>query len=456
MSPASSIWQEQAESLLLAGHPSELLTYLDQIQVKDSLVDQRIMFHLRAQAQIYLGDLEGAKSNLLVAERHCGEHIAILRELACVYYQTGEIHQWRQSVLRLQARLAQVEGKLSLKTWAQTKITLGKFLEEDGRIAEAVEAYHQAYLRTKQMGHSQATHLALIQLLRLEALFSRGPELGQWYRELIAQPPPQLTFDLLVEREHTLMLTEIELVGPQHAWARVQALCHNPKTTAPDRRLLIADYIAETASRGFELNADVRGMLPELKAGDAFEQEVFALIESPDETARHLARLNQTATELSWASYLRLLTLHHQLAKDPDCQTELANKLGVLLSTLSPSSRFYWMKRIQKAVFHDDFNFEFDRLNRTISFQGKKLDLNKRRTLCAVFDKLCSESPIDVDELIKHLWQSTFSPEHLHRLRMTVHRLNQLLFELSSIQRVIEMTADKVCLKNSIRIQAVG
>ncbi|MGE0763839.1 MAG: hypothetical protein AB7N80_11225 [Bdellovibrionales bacterium] len=433
-----------------------MLGLLDRLEKPIHQSEQRIMLHLRAQAQILAGDLEGAKSNLLLAERYYGEHVGLLAELTCLYYQTGEIHQWRQCVLRLQARLAAIENQLSVSSWARTKITLGKFLEEDGRVAEAMQAYHQSYLRCKQTADADLTHLSLIQLLRLEALFSRGPELGQWYRELLAQPPLNLTFDLMVEREHTLLLTEIELIGPQHAWSRLQALWADPRTQPPDRRLLLADYLAEAASRGFNTHPSAQEMLPHLLCGDAFEREVAALINRPADSNENMARLNQAAPELSWASHLRLLTLHHQLAQDPKCQAELANKLSILLSTLSPSSRFYWMKRIQSRVFNDDLSFEFNRHTRTVYFQGKALDMSKRRTLCAVFEKLCAEREIDVDDLIRHLWQSGFSPEHLHRLRMTVHRLNQILFELSSIQRVIEMTADRVSLKGAIRIQAVG
>jgi CHAD domain-containing protein len=69
---------------------------------------------------------------------------------------------------------------------------------------------------------------------------------------------------------------------------------------------------------------------------------------------------------------------------------------------------------------------------------------------------VCTEKQVDVDTLIKKLWQADFSPEHLHRLRMAVHRLNHLLFELSAVPRVIEMSADQVAVKASIEIQAVG
>ncbi len=446
-------WAQQAETLLLNGQAAELLHWLDELQIGDNFLEQRIMFHLRAQAQIYLGDLEGAKSNLLRAEKYCGEHISVLRDLACLYYQTGEIHQWRQSVRLLQQRLTEVEFKLSLVTWVQTHVTLGKFLEEDGRIAEAVEAFHKAYLRSREQQAAELAHLALIQLLRLEALFSRGPQLGQWYRELIAGPSHSMTFDLRLEREHTLMLTEIELVGPQHAWNRVLALCQDKKTSAPDRRLLLADYFSETLSRGLELPENATAYASELFEGDAFEREVAHLLTSPSDN--HAQRINAAAAELSWASYLRLLTVHHQLAQGSSLQTELANKLSVLLSSLTPSSRYYWMKRIQSRVFNNDLNFEYNRLHRSIVFQGKLLDLGKRRTLSAVFDKLSIEREIEVEALIRHLWQSEFTPEHLHRLRMTVHRLNQLLFELSAIPRVIEMTSDRVSLKGSVRVQAV-
>jgi hypothetical protein len=444
------------EALLLDGQYQAALDLLDSMNPQSS-VEKRIMLHQRAQISIYLGDLENAKTALLTAERYCGENIAVLRDLACVYYQTGEIHQWRNSLAELSERMERLGLMLKPATWIQTMVTIAKFREEDGAIAEAAQNYQAAYDKACEHELSDLRHLALIQLLRIESLYSRGPQLGQLYRQLLVLAAPSLSFDLLVEREHTLMLAEIDLVGPRSAWTRVSRLLQNPKTSNPDRRLLIADFLAESLIRGHTPSDEARELATRLLLdGDAFEREVALSIEHGQNPLTHLERLQLAASEMSWACYLRLITLHHEINADTKCREELANKLSVLLSTLTPTSRFFWMKRVQTKVFSDQMSLQFHPQQRWVKFQGKTLDLSKKRTLCAVLNLVCTEKQVDVDTLIKKLWQADFSPEHLHRLRMAVHRLNHLLFELSAVPRVIEMSADQVAVKASIEIQAVG
>ncbi len=449
-------WAKKVDAFLLNGEYQAALDVLDSIE-GDTLVERRIMLHQRAQVSIYMGDLENAKTALLTAERHCGENVAVLRDLACVYYQTGEIHQWRNTLSELSERMARLEGNLSETTWIQTTVTLAKFREEDGAIAEAAQSYQAAFERASRLQHSPLRHLTLIQLLRIESLYSRGAKLGHLYRELLVLAAPDMSFDLLIEREHTLMLAEIDLVGPQSAWARVSRLLQNSKTSLPDKRLLIADFVAESLIRGQVLLPEIRqAALDLLVDGDAFEREIGVMLDSNQTAASNLERLQMAAAEMSWACYLRLITLHHQMTTEERCREELANKLSVLLSTLSPTSRFFWMKRVQAKVFADQMSLKFHPEQRWVKFQGKMLDLSKKRTLCAVFNLISAQKRMDVDSLIRHLWQADFSPEHLHRLRMAVHRLNQLLFDLSAIPRVIEMSADQVSVKSSIDIEAVG
>ena len=450
------VWAQKVDALLLAGEYPVALEILDTIEGQ-TLVERRIMLHQRAQISIYMGDLDSAKTALLTAERHCGENVAVLRDLACVYYQTGEIHQWRNTLSELSERMARLDGSLSDTTWIQTTVTLAKFKEEDGALAEAAQSYQAAYDRACRLDSSPLRHLTLIQLLRIEALYSRGPQLGQLYRHLLVLAAPDMSFDLLIEREHTLMLAEIDLVGPQSAWARVSRLLQNKKTCGPDRRLLIADFVAESLIRGQVLIPEAHSLATSLLGdGDAFEREIGLMLDPSQTPAANLERLQLAAAEMSWSCYLRLITLHHQMTAAAACREELANKLSVLLSTLSPTSRFFWMKRIQAKIFTDHMNLQFHPEQRWVKFQGKILDLSKKRTLCAVMNLVSAQKRIDVDSLIKQLWQAEFSPEHLHRLRMAVHRLNQLLFDLSSIPRVFEMSADEVAVKASIDIEAVG
>lgn len=452
----STDWTLACETSLLAGDFAKAQEILDAVSWPEEISQQRIMLHLRSQIQIQLGDLDGAKSNLLRAERYFGENVAVLRDLACVYYQTGEMVQWLQYVEQLKGRLALHRDRLSAQTKVQCKVTLGKFLEELGRVAEASDLYHEAEQSAEAEGRSDLVRLALIQRLRVEALFTRGPDLSRLYTWLLAIPKDEITFDLYVEREHSLMLAEIELIGPQHGWLRVAALMSHSQLTDADQRLLVSDFLMEAMTKHLPVTEEALALAPLLEDGDAYEREIGEISRQQQTKTGDLARLNTLIPELSWGCYLRLLTLHHQTCEGANLKTEIARKLALILGDLPPSSRFYWMRRVQPQVLTLESKLLFDVRHHVVSYQGKQLDLSKKRTLCGLLEQLSISPSLDVDTLIRRLWQSEFSPEHLHRLRMSARRLNELLFELSAIPRVIEMTSDRVSVKGSVSVTAVS
>lgn len=449
-------WAIESEAHLLAGNPQRSLEVLDQVSSLENLSHQRIMLHLRSQAQVYLGDLEGAKSQLLRAEKFFGENIAILRDLACIYHQTGETHQWRNSVEALARRLSDVEAQLTIATWAQTHVTLGKFYEELGRIDQAIRHYELVLERCQQSPHKDLATLALIQRLRVEALFENGPRLGEYYHHLLALPSGEFTFDLWVEREHSLMLAEIELVGPLHAWARALRLLQDARLCAADRRLVIADFLAEATLRQVPLPNQASDYVQELAEGDAFEREMQDFLKLSTPSQETLLRVSDLASELPWASYLRIMTLYHQINEAPEIRIEVDRKLRLLLSGLPPEARYFWLSRLRSQITTETPELSYNRAGRSLIFQGRHIDLSKKRAFCSVLEILLNEPRVEVDQMIRKLWDSSFSPEHLHRLRMTVHRLNQYLFELCAIPRVIEMTAEHVSLRGSVTLSEVG
>lgn len=59
---------------------------------------------------------------------------------------------------------------------------------------------------------------------------------------------------------------------------------------------------------------------------------------------------------------------------------------------------------------------------------------------------------LSIDEAIRKLWGVDFSPEHYHRLRMIVHRLNRLIHEGTSLGKVIEVDSQSVRLKPGFKV----
>lgn len=436
------------EDMLLQGEYEKVLAEIDQVDIQ-SHQQQRIMLHIKAQALIFVGDLEGAKSNLNMAERHFGENISVLRDLANLYYQTGETHQWRVFIAALQKRLQDVAEKLKPETHVQCLVSLGKFYEEEGDIFLAGQHYESAWELTPLTSESLKI-LVLIQQLRLKSLYIAGSEVGSWYSKLIAINPKSLSFDLEIELSHSLMLAELELVGPQHAWKRVKQIVDSVKVCRADKRLAVGDYVAESLLRNLSLSDEIKQTaLLFLGDGDSFEQELKKMLTDSSMEV-------PSAHEMSWACYLRLLTIHFQRSNDEGLKQEIFKKLNLLLNSQTPSSRYLWLKRIQPVIVANKSVMDVHSIQRTVHYQGKTVDLSKKRTIFSLFTLMAQKPEVEVEALIKSLWDSDYSLEHVHRLRMTVHRTNQVLFDLCAIPKALEMTQDKVSLNSDLKMKLIN
>jgi hypothetical protein len=60
-----------------------------------------------------------------------------------------------------------------------------------------------------------------------------------------------------------------------------------------------------------------------------------------------------------------------------------------------------------------------------------------------------------VEKMIERIWDTEFSPDHFHRLRMTAHRMNELLFDLTSIKKPIQVSSDFVMVSGELELVRV-
>jgi hypothetical protein len=85
--------------------------------------------------------------------------------------------------------------------------------------------------------------------------------------------------------------------------------------------------------------------------------------------------------------------------------------------------------------------------------QGKSVDLCKKKIGQQILTILMKNPTLSVDQFIHHLWQTSFTPEHYHRLRMSIHRLNSLIHEASGIGKVIEVDSQEVRLRPEVKLR---
>ena len=415
-------------------------------------IDLRCIGHLKALIQIQKGELENALETLEEVLKNHGENLALFMEKACCHYQLGQWTQWRQAYTHVEGVLTNTQLEVDPVRKVEAFILLGKFHEEEGSIVKARDFYQSAV----DMVPGQKLNLrfrAKTQLMRVEATFGSRDVVGNLYSELIQIQKNEKTVDLEIELEHALMLSEMNLVGPLHASERLLKILEMTDILEADKSLMLYDFLEECVVNKYEIPEGLSEWSQKIPPADEFETMIGNLV-TKSGSDMSLTRLMGLSSQVTPSSYLRLLTL--ALRALPDFSREIKNKLHLLLSAVDGPSRHLWNKRIDVFTESSSKLLKFDLEKRVISFESKDIDLSRKRGMLVFAEMIAQNGEMSVEEMIEKIWQTEYTPDHFHRLRMTAHRMNQLLFDLTSIEKPIEVNADRIKLNPKIKFQCLG
>ncbi len=412
--------------------------------------EKRMKAHFQAIVTFHRGDITQAFGEMQAALDQYGENVNLMRDMVVCQYHLQDMQGFRTSLARLEVLLIENEAHLSERSLIECELMVGKFLEEEARLAPAVQFYERALARSKAPLHRCR---ALIQKARWQALYEPTQELSNHYRELISFPRERLTQDLSVELEHSLMLIELRLIGADHAWQRIERVGTSVSTI--DQRLLVFDFVEGLLTLDHKLTPQVLKKVSEFDDLDPFEIFLKQIVQETLEQQQLLSELTGLAAKLPWASYLRLLCIAANLEDNPSIRTELHRKIQLILRALDPRSQALWTQRLKQSLQTPEIRMDFSSRNRSVTIQGKIIDLSKKKIGLLLLERLVTKSSMTVDEAIELLWQSSFSPEHYHRLRMSIHRLNTLIHEIAGLGKVIEVDAQTVRLRPEVRLRPV-
>ena len=437
---------EQVQELIRFGKYSEAQGMLESFGAK-TLEDQRIQHHLLGRIFLNQGELSKAETELSKA-MNLGENIHLLMDMASLRYMKGQVYEWRLLCGEIEKVVKNHSSKIQKLNLHQAKIYLGKFYEEDGWIYKAHDLYQEV------LGTS-LNAVALVSLTRVKALYGlKKDQLAACYQQLLSLSVGPISKVLKAEAEHSLMLAEMHLVGQEHAWYRVKsALKGKGELDQPDQRLLFYDFIFESLVLGRTLPAEIMSMRP-LENLDTFEQNVAAVAFS-GKSLFSVEEIQSWVAELSWTSHLRLLCLALSRELRPHWQKELRQKIDFFMSTVDKRSQKVWFGILEHLFEQSKPVLNFEVKNKTIRFRGQSVDLSKRRALSSLLDLLAESSSVEIDEALKRLWNLPFSPESFHRLRMTAHRLNEILEGLTGQAKMIEVSTDAVSWREAIPLKMI-
>jgi DNA-binding response OmpR family regulator len=141
------------------------------------------------------------------------------------------------------------------------------------------------------------------------------------------------------------------------------------------------------------------------------------------------------------------------LETQPTSKQELNRKIQLIVHGLDAKSQGLWNGRLKQALQSPDIRLEFSLRSRAITIQGKIVDLSKKKIGLQILSILTKTPILTVEQIINHLWQTSFTPEHYHRLRMSIHRLNALINESSGLGKVIEVDSQEVRLRPEVKLR---
>lgn len=416
-----------------------------------SEVEQRIRGHFKGVILNRTGRFAESVQTLTATMEAYGENVNLLRDLMVGQYHLQDMSGFRMNLAKLERNLRTHENELSDTTLLSCEILTGKFLEEEGRLAQAMEYFERANRRSLKSANLAHRVRTLVQKARWYGLYQPNTDLSVFYRDLISLNLAEITRDLRVEVEHSLMLIELRVIGADHAWHRV--LNNREAMDEIDRRLLCFDFIEGCLTQDLPLPKSVFEIINQFESLDPFEDYLKSLIEEKLEPEIKIQKLTSLASQLPWASYMRLLCVTANRETNPRTRQEISRKIRLIVESLDLKSQALWKSRLKEGLDNNEIKVDYLVRRRSIAVQGRSIDLSKKKISLQLLEGLAKNSALSIDEAIELLWESTFTPEHYHRLRMGVHRLNVLVHKATGLGKIIEVDSQSVRLRPEVKLR---
>lgn len=382
-----------------------------------SILHRRGLELLRGGA--YLAALNSLENTL----REHGSHVGLRSDLAFAAYLAGDMGAFRQFVEALEAEFDLARPRLTEKNRILTHVALAKFLEELGRVADALNHVDEA-LALLSPGDDFEIQVKA-QKLRLFSSFGRESEVAALYQDCLFAS--ERNPDLLIESFHALILAEARLLGFAAALARLKALAKRKELLPSDLRLCAMDLLEiSLESECAEDRQAILTLLPLLPgdAPDAFEQELLRICQHRAPVSEEdFLRWSRTVSPMG---YLRLLAIEHR-------RTGQAKRFALQLESLDHRSRQF-LQRKWRPYFPSQEIIEMvvDPARRTIRFERNVLTFGAKAQPWDLLKILsASETMCPVQLMDKLGLQGTESEEE--SLRINLLRLNKRLCALAGV-----------------------
>jgi len=399
-------------------------------------------FHSTGAASLRAGAYQSAIQVLEEGLLACGPHVGLLSELVHAYYLSGDCDRFRLSLERLESEFKAAGGKLSVRSQARTLVTLGKFFEEQGRVADAFSAMDSA-LATLPPGDALTT-LVQAQRLRLLASFGREADVAALYQIClqISESKP----DAYIEVFHALLVAECRLFGFALAWQRLLAVAgRGEDLQAADLSLCLVDILEVLLDkRDTENTQIVLSWIDQQKISpqDDYEKEILRLARGLEITEAELLRWSR----LTPMARLRLLSVAPESA-------DLQRQRLFLVQAFDHRTRKLLEGKWPSLLARDqDLLVIIKEDTKEIFWQSQSLSLRKSPHSWAILTAFTGCQEVRPGDLLARLAKHGDSEQELESLRINVIRLNRKLSAALGVAWVLRYSKAAITRNPQVRL----
>lgn len=443
--------KNEAFRLAERGQHKKALTLIKNFQPQ-STVEGRILAHSEAEILMLLGRMSEALDLLLQAKETYGSHIALLTDIAICYYSLNDFKNWKFAFEEMKASYEIHKDFLVFERRAMAELNLAKFYEEDGEVSIAANMYLSLMRNMEERQDIARFYRVMSQAIRVMSSFRMSANLAITYQRMMSIGQTSINLHASIDVQHALLLSELTLMGPQNAAARLLALLRTDSISLYDKQLIYFDYLEECLVQGFSVSNKLIPFLTLFKDLNGFEKEIFKLVIKKDETV-NFENLVELSQNLSLSSYIRILGAYLTKTRDAAIAAELRNQMRIITSSLGLESQTLWLSRYKNQLAPvNETVLVYESVKKNLSFGNKVEDLSRRPAFIALIDLLRRGREVDTEKAIASIWNTSFDQSFYRSLRMTVHRFNKLVFTLTGIPKVLEINKQIISLNGDIVI----
>lgn len=435
------------------------------------------------------GNAAQALSIFKTAVSNYGPHVGLLSDIIACYSLLGDLSNVNDSMVTLQGQLKLAQKKLNPDSLAKTYLFLAKIYEDQSSLSSALNELNKAKALTEV---SLPVRISIqVNQLRLLTFLRQKQNLSEPYYQCLSYVATDA--NLHMEIEHSLILCEMELFGPQFSLRRLKVFLQNQIVTNADKNLVLVDYLELLVSdyllKCQKLNSANKDMakkndddkdlqelkvlyesqfsplLLQLQQLDLFEKAIIEfsneVFSSDFSTAKFfvddsLDHIHFAMKNISKMNALRLLGIY--ILHQSQHQKELQKQFDYLLTSIDVKSA----GMIRQRYAHRDHQLSvmpievaiLDSNSCTLTFGNQELSYRKDSIVESILIALIDLDNIQTDRFYQYIYKEEMSYDRLPKLRMAINRLNLEINQQTGINQFIQMT--KSVVKTKLRIHLMS